>query len=230
MWSPKDCAESVPALSYLAEKKVRELVVTSLQEMKFQNAKSKKEVDDALENLSEVFGVRLRWDVHDALVRMQTIDLGASREQRPTLFRRWQSVYSLMNGTYILPHRDFSREYAPGFWAASNVLERRVRNNDAYNYNCLNGLRLTLVSLEKSGTDNQFIYDCPTVFELLLLKILPPEITERKLRYMHDRRLERRAKRYKNDQDSVGVDERLSLAQDLFVIAGPVVSHVQNVC
>jgi hypothetical protein len=221
MWPSEHHAEciyrastSVPTLADLAQREIRDQVEISLREMKFQDAASKEDVHDALKKL-EVFGISLRKDVHDALVRMQTIELS----ERPIFFQRWRNVYTLLNRTYVLPHRDFSRSYAPGFWAASNVLKRRIKNGDVYNAFDLEGF--TLVNLEMRGTDHQFIYDCPSVFELLLLKFLPPEITRKKMQDKHDKRLERIAEQFKNEKDVVGVDERLSLAQTLFVIAGP---------
>jgi hypothetical protein len=200
MWPSEHHAEciyrastSVPTLADLAQREIRDQVEISLREMKFQDAASKEDVHDALKKL-EVFGISLRKDVHDALVRMQTIELS----ERPIFFQRWRNVYT---------------------WAASNVLKRRIKNGDEYHAFDLEGF--TLVNLEMRGTDHQFIYDCPSVFELLLLKFLPPEITRKKMQDKHDKRLERIAEQFKNEKDVVGVDERLSLAQTLFVIAGP---------
>jgi hypothetical protein len=200
---------SVPRLEDLAERAVRKQVQKSLQELKFQDASSKRDVDDALFKLPVVFGVKLRDDVHDALVRMQTIDLSTPR----ILFRRGRSVFDLLNRTYVLPHKDCSQSNAPGFWAASNVLKRRIESGDLYNAFDLQGL--TLVSLEGGSFDHDFIYDCPSVFKLLVLKLLPTDVIRYKMQVKHDKARERIAEMFKGDQ--VGVDERLSRADALFV-------------
>lgn len=203
--------EPLKSLSSLAEIKVRNHIKIFLQNINLNEAGSKQDVHDALTRLEDL-GFRLRDDVHDALVRIQTVELSG----RPILFtQRWENVYSLLKRTYVLPHKDFSEDYAPGFWAASNILKRRIASGNNYNAVNLNGL--TLVSLNKEGIDNQFIYDCPSVFDLLLLRFFPTEITQRELHDMHDRLLKRRAEQLKNDKDTVGVEERLSLAQTLFV-------------
>ena len=210
---------TVPKLSELAELSFRNNLKAHLKDLRFTNVTSKRDVDDALHTMQSALKLGLRSDVHSALLKMQT--LAEPSHRVPTGFFRPINLYSLFANTYVLPHKDFSQVYGPGFWAASNVLWRRMMPPIPERYNAVFLKEITLVLMTAVGftaVDNAFIKRCPTLLQLLNIRFLymvAPNLIRDKLEKEHELKLTRMAEQFKRDE--VGVDEMLSLADALIL-------------